>query len=571
MRSIFSHIRLFTALMLFGVMLLSCQKEGPHRAQGLLEQEREDVVNAWLSLNLNIVSSGAATKAAPEVNGGTNNGIDENAITRLAIWLVPAEGGTEDWSEAIMTYVPQVSLGSGDEYVSSVRTKLNVPMNVYVGANISTDIASAFLAGGPDAVYEAATAAYPDDYQSLVEEFASADRGVAMFCVKKASLTFKSDNANKLTPAIIDEDSNGTPESVDLVRMLAKVHLLFQCYDEHPEFVQITEPGSLTPAAFGAFGWSKLDDISYIVNTVNKSTKIIQPAYGNTDYTIYEDLNHSMTDLLQKGLEWEYKSGAGDHFLGFAEDLSGDHDAAWAKWSAKPEKYEENKAPFGTCTDGTYVNGLYCLENTTDDSALSSMTDDEKKYVPFMVATHIIVKARFVPRYIISGTDIGGAPVTESFDASACSDAFDFLAEKTAAQGTKDENGNPIDYPKGTFFTRDMKEFYSYDGMMAVIASKGYPRKSFAAYPGGYGFYYSYINGGKSPSTGQIEFRAPKAEDTENDYNSGVYRNHYHILNCSLMKVPATPGSFNQLMMVNSKVVDWNPKGALNLIVKPNV
>lgn len=569
MRSIFSHIRLFTALMLFGVMLLSCQKEKSHRAQGLPEQEREDVVNAWLSLNLNVVSSGAATKASTEVNGGTNNGIDENAITRLAIWLVPAEGGTEDWSEAIMTYVPQVSLGSGDEYVSSVRTKLNVPMNVYVGANISTDIASAFLAGGPDAVYEAATAAYPDDYQSLVEEFASADRGVAMFCVEKASLTFKPYNANELTPAIIDEDSDGTPESVDLVRMLAKVHLLFQCYEAHPEFVQITEPGSLTPAAFGEFGWSKLDDISYIVNTVNKGTKIIQPAYGNTDYTIYEDLNHSMTDLLQKGLEWEYKSGAGDHFLGFAEDLSGDHDAAWAKWSAKPEKYEENKAPFGTCTDGTYVNGLYCLENTTDDSELSSMTDDEKKYVPFMVSTHIIVKARFVPRKI--NTVDGSGKLDYIYHGDNGYDAA--LAALPEVEGV-DENGNPHTYPAGTFFTRDMKEFYDYKGMLKLIELGSVPglgRKNFAAYPGGYGFYYSYINGGKSPSTGQIEFRAPKAEDTANDYNSGVYRNHYHILNCSLMKVPATPGSFNQLMMVNSKVVDWNPKGALNLIVKPNV
>lgn len=559
MRSVFSHIRLFTALMLFGVMFLSCQKEGPHRAQARPGEESEDVVNAWLSLNLNVVSSGAATKVDDEVDGGTNNGIDENAITRLAIWLVPAEGGTEDWSEAIMTYVPQVSLGSGNEYVSSVRTKLNVPMNVYVGANISTDIAFAFLQGGPDAVYKAATAAYPDDYKSLVEEFASADRGVAMFCVKKASLTFKPANANELTPAIIDEDSNGTPESVDLVRMLAKVHLLFQCYEAHPEFVKITEPGSLDPADFGEFGWSKLEDISYIVNTVNKSTKIIQPEYGGA-YASYMDMNHFMTNLLQKGLEWEYKSGAGDHFLGFAEDLSGDHDAAWAKWSAKPEKYKENKAPFGTCDDGTYVNGLYCLENTTDDSALSSMTDDEMKYVPFMVATHIIVKARFVPRKINTVDGSGDLVVKDhgnnGYDAA--------LAALPEVEGV-DENGNSHTYPAGTFFTRDMKEFYDYKGMLKLIelgSVPGLDRKNFATYPGGYGFYYSYIHGGTDGTTGQVKFVGAE---------SGIFRNHYHILNCSLMKVPATPGSFNQLMMVNSKVVDWNPKGALNLIVKPNV
>lgn len=568
MRGVFSHIRILLALMLFGVALLSCRKEEPHRAQARPQQEKQDLVNAWLSLNLNVVSSGAATKAAETVVGGTNNGIDENAIKRLAIWLVPAKGGDEDWPEAIMTYVPQVSLSSGNEYVSSVRTKLNVPMNVYVGANISTDITSAFLQGGPDAVYKAATAAYPDDYQSLVEEFASADRGVAMFCVKKASLTFTSANADKSTPAVIDEDSDGTPESVDLVRMLAKVHLLFRCYDSPNDgFVKITEPGSLTPAAFGAFGWSKLEDISYIINTVNKSTRIIQPAYGDADYTVYKDLNHSMTDLLQKGLEWEYKSDeAAGNFLGFAEDLSGDHDAAWAKWSAKPEKYEENKTPFGTCTDGTYANGLYCLENTTDDSALSSMTDDEKKYVPFMVATHIIVKARFVPREIntvedgiLKTIDYGDMNDDDVLDDDAYGKA---LAALPAVVGS-DENGNPHTYPAGTFFTRDMKEFYDYKGMLKLMDTvPGLDRKNFAAYPGGYGFYYSYIHGGEDVATGQVTFGGAE---------SGVFRNHYHILNCSLMKVPATPGSFNQLMMVNSKVVDWNPKGALNLIVKPNV
>ncbi|MBQ7771367.1 MAG: Mfa1 family fimbria major subunit [Bacteroidales bacterium] len=558
------HIRFLVALILISVVFLSCKKEGPYFDTGLSDQESPELVSAWLSLDLNVVSSGAATKA-DNVVGGVNKGIDEEKITRLAIWLVPVEDETEKWSEAIMTYVPDLTLYSEESYVASVKTKLDVPMNVYVGANISTDIASEFLAGGPDAVYKAATAAYPDDYSSLVNQFASADVGVAMFCVKKASLTFNAANANESDPAVIDEDSNGTPESVDLVRMLAKVHLLFQCYETHPEFVKITEPGSLTPAAFGAFGWSKLDDISYIVNTVNRSTRVIQPEYGGA-YASYMDMNHSMTDLLQKGLEWEYNGTAGGQFLGFAENLSGNHDAAWAKWSAKPEKYEENKAPFGTCTDGTYVNGLYCLENTTDDSALSSMTDDEKKYVPFMVATHIIVKARFVPREIntvedgiLKTIDYGDMNDDDVLDDDAYGKA---LAALPAVDGV-DENGNSHTYPAGTFFTRDMKEFYDYKGMLKLIETvSGLSRKNFATYPGGYGFYYSYIHGGEDSDTHQVTFKGA---------DSGVFRNHYHILNCQLMKVPATPGSFNQLMMVNSKVVNWNLKGALNLIVKPNV
>ena len=203
------------------------------------------------------------------------------------------------------------------------------------------------------------------------------------------------------------------------------------------------------------------------------------------------------------------------------------------------------------------------------------MTDDEKKYVPFMVATHIIVKARFVPREINTVED--GTLTTIDYgdmndDGVLDDDAYGKALAALPKVNGVDENNVSHTYPAGTFITRDMQEFYDYQGMLKLIETvPGLSRKNFATYPGGYGFYYSYINGGKSPSTGQIEFRAPKSGDTASDYNSGVYRNHYHILNCQLMKVPATPGSFNQLMMVNSKVVDWNPKGALNLIVKPNV
>lgn len=536
--------------MLLSAALPSCQKEGPHRAQDHFEAERQDVVNAWLSLNLNVVSSGGVTKAASEVVGGTNNGVNEEIIKRIAVYLVPLEGGSENWNECIMTYAHGLSMSSGSTHTIAVKAKMNVPMNVYVGANLSTKLAEAILDDGPDAAFSSSATSY----RELMNEFVSEEEGIAMMCTRPYSVTFIEENANSSTPAEVDGG-----DAVDLIRMLAKVHVLFQCYDSpNDEFVKITEPGSIDAAPFGKFGWSKLSDISYIVNTVNKSTKLYQPQYGGA-YSDYRDLNHSMTSLLEKSLEWEYRSGAADKFLCFAEDLSLDHDAEWAQWSATPERYDISKAPFGS--GSAYTNGLYCLENTTDDSALSEMTTDEKKYVPFMVSTHIIVKARFVPRHIISGTDTVGDPVTTSFEVSKCSDAFDFLVEKTKAQDTRDENGNLIDYPKGTFFTRDMKEFYSYDGMMAVINSKHYPRKSFAAYPGGYGFYYSYIYGGNDTS-GRVTFTGS---------DSGVFRNHYHILSCQLMKVPATPGSYNQLMMVNSSVVDWNPKGALNLIVKPNV
>ena len=188
------------------------------------------------------------------------------------------------------------------------------------------------------------------------------------------------------------------------------------------------------------------------------------------------------------------------------------------------------------------------------------MTDDEKKYVPFMVSTHIIVKARFVPRKINTVDGSGNLVVKDHGD-----NGYDEALAALPAVDGLDENNVSHTYPAGTFFTRDMKEFYDYKGMLKLIelgSVPGLSRKNFATYPGGYGFYYSYIHGGTDGTTGQVTFSGT---------DSGVFRNHYHILNCQLMKVPATPGSFNQLMMVNSKVVDWNPKGALNLIVKPNV
>lgn len=508
-----TYFRIILTLVIAGAALLSCRKEDLHPVQ---DGPDKDVVNAWLSLDLDVVSSGPATRS-----------VTDNAIKRLVVYLVPAEGGVEDWEEAIMTYIPQISLSPGDPYVASVRTKLNVPFNVYVGANLSTTLAGKILAEGQSAAYESSAS----DYTKIINEFASEEMGVAMFCVKPYPVTFTASNADSSSPAKVGGDG-----TVDLVRMLAKVHMLFKCYDGHPEYVQITKVNSTDAAPFGEFGWSRLGDISYIVNTVNRSTKLYQPAYGS--YT-YEDLNHEMSDLLEKGLEWSYRSGMEDSFVRLPEENVADN---WPSWAAAPEKYDAGKA---------YVNGLYCLENTIDDGAslTPSLTDDEKTYVPFMVATHVVVKARFVPRNIIYDADSAGEPVTRSFGADEYDDALAFLAAKEG-------------YAAGTFFTRNMQEFYSYDGMMAAINKKGYAKESFAVYPGGFGFYYSYISGGTDSVSGKVTFGGT---------HSGVFRNHYHILNCQLMKVPAVPGSINQLMMVNSKVVGWNDKGSMDITVKPNV
>ena len=514
------------------------------------DEKEPELVNAWLSLKLNVVSSGAKTKVSDDVEGATNGDIDENAIKHLAMWLVPVDdNGVEDWDETIMTYNQNVNLNSLDTYIAPVKARLNVPMNLYVAANITTSVAGAFLEGGPEAVYNAVS----DDYQETISEFASTERGIAMFCMKKASIIFDDTNSERTTPAKIDEDGDGETENVDLVRMLAKVHMLFRCYDyPNDGFVRITEPGSLIEAPFGKFGWSRMEDISYILNTVNTGTRILQSAYGGP-YDSFTDINHSMSDLLMKGNEWKYKAEAADQFIGFEGDLFSDD---WNARAAKPEIYDRTRAPFGSANP--YYRGLYCLENTTNDDLLDQMTDDEKKYVPFKVATHLIVKARFVPRYIYTVASDGSLAEIDH-GADGYDAALAYLTEVTG----ENEDGKPHTYPAGTFFTQDMQNFYDYAGMLKLIeADPELSRKNFAAYPGGYGLYYSYIYGGEDTHTGQVTFAGT---------DSGVFRNHYHFLTCSLMKVPATPGSINQLMMVNSKVVEWNDMGKQEITVKPNI
>ena len=533
-------VLLLTAIMWLALLSVSCRKNDVRQPQVVSDPE---VVGAWLSLDLNVVSSGTATKVDPETEGGIVGNIDEDKITRLAIWLVPLESDREDWSKAIMTYIPDISLTSGSVYKASVRTRLNVPMHLYVGANISTKVASAFLDGGQDAVYASSSM----NYSELIEEFASEKFGVSMFCTRCSSLEFELSNTDEDNPAQIDEDHDGVPENIDLVRMLSKVHVLFQCYP-NTDYVKITEPGSMTEAQCGGFGWSRIDDISYILNTVNTSTKVFQQSYGGR-YSAYVDANHSMSDILFKDQDWDYKADASGEFITTSDDLY----AQWPDWAARPEKFNQYKEPFGSGS-GRYVSGLYCLENTTDGDLLDLMTDDEKKYIPFKVATHLIVKARFVPRFI--NTVVGGVLQEVDYGQDGYQAALESLKE------FKDDQGQVL-CPAGTFFTRDMQEFYDYSGMQKLMELlPELSRKNFAEYPGGYGFYHSYIYGGTDDTTGQVTFAGT---------DSGVFRNHYHILNCSLMKVPATPGSFNQLMMVNSKVLEWNEKGKGEITVKPNV
>ena len=92
------------------------------------------------------------------------------------------------------------------------------------------------------------------------------------------------------------------------------------------------------------------------------------------------------------------------------------------------------------------------------------------------------------------------------------------------------------------------------------------PGMIFAKYEDGYGFYTTYIDGIKTDGSGNPTDAPATLQFSE---KSSVKRNHYHILRCSLLKVPAVPGTFNQTMRVNAYTAEWNSTVRQTVVIKP--
>ena len=85
------------------------------------------------------------------------------------------------------------------------------------------------------------------------------------------------------------------------------------------------------------------------------------------------------------------------------------------------------------------------------------------------------------------------------------------------------------------------------------------PDTEFNRYDGGWGYYYTYIDG-EANDKGTIDY----ADETR----WGIKRNHYYILKVNQFVAPGSAFPGNEVMRIHSELIDWKDKGSSEVEIK---
>jgi hypothetical protein len=250
-------------------------------------------------------------------------------------------------------------------------------------------------------------------------------------------------------------------------------------------------------------GYIKAADMQYKLQTTNKSYYFIQK-------TNNADANYSMSDVLAKsGTTYNYKTG----IYGF--DNLTQWDAAATTGTAITAR---DDARYVTGNANPYTEGVYCLENTTDDGSSLGFTDAEKLTVARMVTTYLRIAAKFTPKYIDGLTG--------------------YSATEAAAKLT---NGTFYTYTKAGSDIENVC-YSSIANAKTFLTARGYTvdESCFKTFTGGLVYFNVFVNGKSFDAT-----------------NSSLKRNDYYIVNVGKIYAPI----IEPTMQINTKVTSWAQKG----------
>ena len=389
-----------------------------------------DRVTACVRFSVRV--AGASTRAAVSAGEAV-----EEKISSVAVFLVSVDGsGNEDWNDVQYEVVYGATSGATDVYQARIPTAPG-RKKVYVGANLLPGQVHAICgqAGGLG-LYTAAG----DGYDEVIGQFARQAEGIAM--------TGKAADAVTVS-AGTDVNIDLTASPVALERLVAKVLLVCDTYtDDGGAYVRMSDYAA-RPA--DAPGWIRLSEVRYALNTVNRKVYLNAPSDG-------KDPNYEVDPYVVKDGGGNYVSAPDVPEQQFAYRTLG---SVWAEGSA-PELY---------CPENTTATSTASLEGGLDLTGTLSSTQAE---IPRLVATHLLVAAKFVPKQIITGAGTTQT-LTSPVDAATYLPATTTPAEAEA-------------HAAGTYFTNG-SDYYSYAGMKAAIGAGTLKRTDFTAYEGVIGYY----------------------------------------------------------------------------------
>lgn len=295
---------------------------------------------------------------------------------------------------------------------------------------------------------------------------------------------------------------------------------------------------ALDPETESQAGWMPVDDIRYMLNSTNTMV-YIEPDDRVADRSYYpHDPNMYLDDILvQDGNNWVYRS-----------DDEGDYssDFLYITDEQVPQmfrKYWDTTAPSSIKGAGEWA---YCLENMVNSRyfTLGQLPGSHfMQTVPRMATTHLIVEARFVPRYIVTRVEQNGEHETvRTFAKNATiGDALGCLESD------------------GSFYTPDMHVFYNKIAMDQELALN--PSLTFSKFERGRCYYIAYIQGQSTEaSNGDHIF-------TYKDEVSSLRRDGQYDITATAFRVPSV---MSVLMEVNTSTrIGWMTEGHGEVTIKP--
>lgn len=360
-------------------------------------------------------------------------------------------------------------------------------------------------------------------------------------------------------PSGSTEETITIDNPVKLTRTVAKV--LLTCMpksDAETDYVKVIDAKDeeTNPEGDGEnTGWIKFADVNYMLNVLNRKTylnyrikddNLIDPNYAMSGLVSQreEGGGYGITNLDEYQREFLYYDTQA-----MVEMLNKDVQVREGK---TPEactsriaiKYDENK--IGKADEDHYTEGLYCTENMVYKDIDFGDKIETFQSANRYVTTRVMVGAKYTPKVI---WDRGDKPVTYQTE----EEAQQILKEVTDYENPLEQ----VTYLAGTFWRDSEGNYYSLAGMKKKL--KEASDTDFSRYDGGWGYYYTYIDGDAN-GEGTIDYA--------NQTRWGIKRNHYYILKVEKIIAPGSPFPGNETMRIHSELVDWVNKGGSEVEIK---
>ena len=335
---------------------------------------------------------------------------------------------------------------------------------------------------------------------------------------------------------------------VKLVRTVAKVLLTCVTKEDDPKYVKVIDSNDYETKSEENTGWIKLANVNYMLNVLNRKTYMDYREEKAEDGTYYlTDPNYAMSNFIERringgGYGLKNLTNYQANFLYYdtqqmVEMLQGTKGERCI--TRKATLFEESKVN----KNDHYTEGLYCPENMVSND-MPGIPAETFASVNRFVTTHVMVGAKYTPKKIL---------VNEK----------DKLVEKIATTENKaleflNKDLTDTEYLPGTFWqANDTKKYYSLSGMRKKLQDK--PYTEFNRYDGGWGYYYTYIDG-EANNEGTIDYA--------NETRWGIKRNHYYILKVNQFVAPGSAFPGNEVMRIHSELIDWKDKGSSEVEIK---